>query len=97
MRSLSILFRQCSYPVVHMKMLYKLSFFVLFSSPVDPIQALLIITFSSFQIPSHVGAPLNHSPIAIHLSGVLKRSQKAPLFIQDQLNLVRGCYLIQAI
>ena len=44
-----------------------LSFFVLLSSPVDSIQALWIIFFSSFQMPSHTGAPHNHSLLAIHL------------------------------
>ena len=41
-----------------------------FSSPVDSIQVLLlIISFSSFQIPSHASAPHNHSLLAIHLFG----------------------------
>ena len=44
-----------------------LLFFVLFSSPMDSIQALSIISLSSFQMFSHAGAPLNHSPLAIHL------------------------------
>ena len=74
-----------------------LSFFDLFSSLVDPIQALLIISFSSFQIPSHVGAPLNHPLLLLYCSGVLKISQKARLVIQDPFNIFHDFYLIQAI
>ena len=78
MGSFSILFRQCSYPVILMKILMELqvrhsSFF---SSPVDSSQVLLIIPFSSFQcllIPVHL--------IVIHFSlfncfGVLKISRR---------------------
>ena len=46
--SLPILFRQYSYPVVLVKMLY--TFIILnFFSPVEPIQALLIISFPRFK------------------------------------------------
>ena len=63
----------------------------------DPIQALLIISFPLLNVFSHAVAPLYHPLLAIRLSGVLKRAQKDRLFIQDQFNLFRGCYLIQAI
>ena len=44
------------------------SSFVVVSSPVDPIQAtVLIIALSSFQMLSHAGISLNHSPLAIQL------------------------------
>ena len=69
MGSLSILFRQCSYPVIPRKLLTELQVYYsssLFfsggfnSSFVDHI-------LSSFQMLSHAGAPLNHSPLVIHL------------------------------
>ena len=45
-----------------------LLFFILFSYPVNLIQVLLlIISFSSFQIPFHAVAPLNLSLLAIQL------------------------------
>ena len=72
--SFSILFRQCSYPVILMKILMELqvrhsSFF---SSPVDSSQVLSIISFSLFQIPSHTGAPHNRPLLAILLFWYLK-------------------------
>ena len=99
MGRLSILFRQCFYPVILMKMLRKLqahnsSFF---SSPVYSIQALLIISFPRFKcflMPMQL--LIIHFSLFI-CSGVLKISQKARVFMQDPFNLLRGCYLIQAI
>src|SRR4051812_26750770 len=38
-----------------------------FSSPVDSIQAFSIISFPRCKWFSRTGAPLNHSPLAIHL------------------------------
>ena len=38
-----------------------------FSSPLDSIQALSIISFPCFKCFSHAGVPLNHSPLAIQL------------------------------
>ena len=72
MISLSIFPLQCSYPVFPREDAHKLQvyhFFIPFSSPVDPIQALLIISFSLFQIPSQAGAPHNHSLLAILFFG----------------------------
>ena len=74
------------------------SFFVPFSPPVDSIQAFRVsLPFSSFQ-----GFLMAVQFLIVHLSlfycpGVLKISQKARLVFQDQFNLFRGCYLIQAI
>ena len=93
------LFRQCSYPVILRKILMELQvlYSSIFSSAVDSIQALLIIFLSSFQ-----GFLMPAQFLIVHLSisdcpGVLNISQKARLFIQDQFNLFRGCYLIQLI
>ena len=74
-----------------------LSFFVLFSSPVDPIQALLITSFSSFQMFSHVGAPLNHPLLAIQLFRSAQDISKIHVSTLLSFKLFRGCYLIQAI
>ena len=91
MWSLFILFNQCSYPVVLMKMLYKFIILHSFSSPVDLIQALFIMSFPWFKcflMPVHL--------LIIHFSlffcsEVLKIPQKAHLVIQDPFNLFGGC------
>ena len=71
MGSLSILFRQCSYPVISHEDTNgasSLSFFVLLSSSVVSMQAFGVDrNLSSFQMFSHAGAPLNHPPLAIHV------------------------------
>ena len=61
------------------------SSFSFFSSPVVSSQALLIISFSSFQIPSQAGAPLNYPLLLFYCSGVLKISRRFvfPLYIRS--------------
>ena len=81
MGSLSILFRQCSYPVILMKILMELqvrhsSFF---SSPVDLIQALVLSILLFFFFPNAFLMPVHL--LIIHLSllncsGVLKISRR---------------------
>ena len=71
MGSFSILFRQCSYPVILMKFLMELQ--VRHSSLLFLLQwiqfklSVLIVFFSSFQMLSHAGVPLNHPLLVLHL------------------------------
>ena len=71
MGSLSILFRQCFYPVILRKILTELQ--VHHPSLLFLVRwihfklSVLIIFLSSFLMLSHVDAPLNHSPLTIHL------------------------------
>ena len=71
MWSLFTLFNQCSYPVIITKLARSFKFVILcyFSSPVDLIQdfGVDLIPFPLFTMLSHSGAPINHSPLAIHL------------------------------
>ena len=71
MGSLSILFRQCSYPVILRKILTELQVYhSSFSFLLRWIQlklSVLIVFLPSFQMLSHAGAPLNHPLLAIHL------------------------------
>ena len=71
MGSLSILFRQCSYPVILRKMLRKLQVHhPPFSFLLRWIQvkfSVLIIFPSSFQVFAYASVSLNHSPLAIQL------------------------------
>ena len=64
-----ILFNQCSYPVVLMKMFFK--FIILHSRIlfrwIQLKLSVLIIALSSFQMLSHAGVPFNHPLLAIHL------------------------------
>ena len=72
MWSLSILFCQCSYPVILKKILTELqvhhSSFSFLLRWIQFKLSVLIISLSSCQMLSHAGAPLNHSLLAIHLS-----------------------------
>ena len=101
MWSFSILFNQCSYPVIIMKMVRSFKFIILrslffsggfnssfwcWSYPFPP--------FKCFLMPVHL-LIIHFSPFIC--SGVLKISQKTRFFILDPLNLFWGCYLIQAI
>ena len=66
--SLSILFLQCSYPVILMKILtefqVRLSSLIFFSGGSNSV---LFRFFSVFQMFSHTGAPHNNSLLSIHL------------------------------
>ena len=101
MGSFSILFRQCSYPVILMKILMELqvrhsSFF---SSPVDLIQALVlsILLFFFFQCFSYAGAPLNHPSLAIKLFRSAQDISKIRVSTLHSFKLFRDWYLIQVI
>ena len=101
MGSFSILFRQCSYPVILMKILMELqvrhsSFF---SSPVDLIQALVlsIPLFFFFQCFSYAGAPLNHPSLAIKLFRSAQDISKIRVSTLHSFKLFRDWYLIQVI
>ena len=66
-----LLFFQCSYPVISHEDTNgasSLLFFVLFLLRWTQVKlSVLIVFFSSFQMLSHVGASLNHPPLAIHV------------------------------
>ena len=101
MGSFSILFRQCSYPVILMKILMELqvrhsSFF---SSSVDLIQALVlsILLFFFFQCFSYASAPLNHSSLAIKLFRSAQDISKIRVSTLHSFKLFRDWYLIQVI
>ena len=91
MWSLFILFNQCSYPVILMKMLYKFIILHYFSSLMDSIQALSIISFPRFKcflMPVHL--------LIIHFSlfncsEVPNISQKIRVSTLHSFNLFRGC------
>ena len=67
MGRLSILFRQCSYPVILRKILaLSSSFFVIFLLRWIQVKFSVLIIFPSlFQVFSYAGVPLNHSPLSI--------------------------------
>ena len=100
MWSLSILFRQCSYPVILKKILTGLQVIIIrsFSSPMDSIRVFsvdhILFRISMF---SHAVAPLNLPRLLFFCSGVLKISQKIRASILNLFKLFWGCYLIQAI
>ena len=64
-------FLQCSYPVILRKMLKSFKFIILLFSilSVDVIQdfGVDLILFPLFTMLSYSGAPINHSPLAIHI------------------------------
>ena len=72
------------------------SFFVLFSSWVDPIQALSSLSFPRFKcFPMPVHLTIVH--LSLFISEVPKISQKICVSILNPFKLFWGCYLIQAI
>ena len=101
MGSFSILFRQCSYPVILMKILTELQ--VRHSSLIlllRWIQFKLCIEHSLFFLSNAFLMPVHL--IIIHFSpsicsGVLKISQKIRISIPNPFKLSRGCYLFWAI
>ena len=70
-----------------------------FSSPVDSIQAFGVdhIPFSSFQMPSHAGAPYIQSFLAIQLFRSAQDISKIRVSTLLSFKFFRGCSLIQAI
>ena len=101
MGSLSILFRQCSYPVILKKILTELqvhhsSFSYCF--PVDLTQAFGVdhIPFL-VQMLSHADAPLNHPSLAIKLFRSAQDISKIRVSTLHSFKLFRDWYLIQAI
>ena len=99
--SLSILFRQCPYPVILMKILtepqvHHSSFFSFsggFNSSLGTEHSLFFLP-NAFLMPVHL--------VIIHFSlfncsGVLKIFHKTYVSILNPFKIFRGCYLIQAI
>ena len=76
MGSLSILFCQCSYPVILRKILTELQVYhSSFSFLLRWLQfklSVLIIFPSSFQVFSYAGVSLNHSPLAFHVFRIVE-------------------------
>ena len=72
MGSLSILFRQCSYPVILRKILTELQVHhsLFFSGGFN--SSFLDHIFSLFQMLSHAGVPLNHPLLAIHVFKIFR-------------------------
>ena len=99
MGSLSILFRQCSYPVILMKILMEpqVRHSSFFSSPVDLIQALVLSILLFFQCFSYAGAPLNHPSLAIKLFRSAQDFLKIRVSTLHSFKLFRDWYLIQVI
>ena len=63
----------------------------------DQIQAVLIIPFSLFQIPSHAGALYYHSTSRYLLFRSAQDISEIRVSTLLSFQLLRGCYLIQAI
>jgi len=102
MGSFSILFCQCSYPVILKKILMELQVHhssFSFSSLVDLIQALVlsILLFFFFQCFSYAGAPLNHPSLAIKLFRSAQDISKIRVSTLHSFKLFRDWYLIQVI
>ena len=91
-------FYQYSYPVILMKILTQLlvhhsSFFYLLRW--FQIKLCGSYTFSSFQIPFLTGAPLYHSPLAIHLFRSAEDISKICVFTLHPFKLFRGPILFK--
>ena len=100
--SLSILFRQCSYPVILRKILTELqvrhsSLVFLSGGTNSSFWRWSHIPFSSFQIPSHVGAILNLSPLAIQLFWSAEDISEGSSCHSRSVQPISRCYLIQAV
>ena len=100
MWSLFFLFNQCSYPVILMKILTELQvyhslFFYLLRW--NQVKLCGSYPFSLFQIPFLTGAPLYHSPLAIHLFRSAEDISKIRISTLHSFKFFWGCYLFQAI
>ena len=96
MISFFILFNQCSYPVVLMKMFFK--FIILHSFLLRWIQFKLCRSYLSlFQMFSHAGAPLNHPILVIQLFRSAEDISEGLSFHSRSVQAISRSYLIQAI
>ena len=100
MGSQSILFRQCSYPVILGKVLTELQVIILrslfFSGGFN---SRFGIEHSPLICPmlSHAGAPLNHPLLTIPLFQSAEDISKIRVSTLHLFKFFQGCYLIQAI